>query len=104
MPLLLNMKEICTTASPHRMDCVTFGADDYASAVVATRTRHGHELDFQEITVCSKWAACGVDSIWHGSKLAVTIHNNWKSNRDSLLNWGTCAGKQVVHPNQIDVV
>lgn len=40
---VLNMKDICS-ASYHRLDCVIFGGDDYASTVGATRTPSNDEL------------------------------------------------------------
>lgn len=49
---LLNMSDICS-ASNHRLDCVIFGGDDYASTVGATRTASNDELCKSSKTVCT---------------------------------------------------
>lgn len=101
---LLNMKEICTTASPHRMDCVILGADDYASAVGATRTSQGHEMDFARNFCLLQAAAYGVDAI---DMVQIEYRNDnltqLQIESRSSFELGY-TGKQVIHPNQIDPV
>jgi citrate lyase subunit beta-like protein len=97
---LLHMEEICTTASPHRMDCVVFGADDYASAVGATRTQLGQEMDFARNLCLLQAAAYGVDAIDMVQIDFTNIQQLQTESRSSFELGYT--GKQVIHPNQID--
>jgi citrate lyase subunit beta-like protein len=103
MALLHNhMKEICTTASPHRMDCVIFGADDYASAVGAIRTPQGREMDFARQFCLLQAAAYGVDAI---DMVQIDYHNLQQLQQESRLSFELgYTGKQVIHPHQIDPV
>jgi citrate lyase subunit beta-like protein len=99
---VLNMKEICTRSSPHRMDCVIFGADDYASAVGATRTPQGYEMDFARNFCLLQAAAYGVDAI---DMVQIDYHDLQQLETESRSSFELgYTGKQVIHPNQIHVV
>ena len=98
---VLHMSSILK-AAPHRLDCIIFGADDYASTVGATRTREGHEVEFARNWVLLQAAAQGVSCIdavqidYHDLELLRT-----ESRQSFELGY---IGKQVIHPNQIDPV
>jgi len=98
---ILNMKEICT-AAPHRMDAVIFGADDYASAVGAVRTKTGEEMDFARNMILIQAAAFSVSCI---DLVQIDFHDEEQLRKESRKSFELgYTGKQVIHPKQIDPV
>lgn len=98
---LLNMKKICS-ASPHRMDCVIFGGDDYASNVGATRTKEGQEMEFARNYMLLHAAAHGVASI---DMVQIDFNDEEHLRKESEHSFRQgFAGKQIIHPKQIDPV
>lgn len=98
---MLHMTEICT-ASPHRMDCVIFGGDDYASNVGATRTKEGQELEFARNFMLMHAAAYGVNSI---DMVQIDFHDEDHLRKESEHSFRQgFGGKQIIHPKQIQPV
>lgn len=98
---LLNMNAICT-ASPHRMDAVILGADDYASNVGATRTKSGEEMEFARNYMLMHAAAHGVASI---DMVQIDFHDQEHLRKESEYSFRQgFSGKQIIHPKQIEPV
>ena len=97
---ILNLREICE-AEP-RLKAIIFGADDYASFIGATRTREASEVLFARSAIVN---ACGA----YGLQAIDMVHIDF--NDDAGLEQECVqgrqlgfAGKQVIHPRQIDIV
>ena len=98
---VLNMQQICT-ASPHRMDAVIFGADDYASAVGATRTKSSDEVNFARNMILMQASAFGISCI---DMVQIDFHDEEQLRKESRKSFELgYTGKQVIHPKQIDPV
>jgi len=95
---LLNMIDICS-ACPERMDAVIFGADDYASAIGATRTKTGEEMNFARNFVLVHAAAKGVSAI---DMVQIDYHDQAQLEKESRRSFEEgFVGKQIIHPSQI---
>jgi citrate lyase subunit beta-like protein len=98
---VLNMPAICQ-AAPHRMDCIIFGGDDYASAVGATRTKNGSELHFARNFALMQASSYNVACI---DIVLIDFHDEEQLRKESRQSSELgFIGKQVIHPKQIDPV
>lgn len=96
------MPSICT-ASPHRLDALIFGSDDYAASVGATRTAESTEMDFPRNWVLMQAAAFGIEVIdMVQIDLEISAKKLQDESRKSFELGFT--GKQVIHPKQIEPV
>lgn len=97
---IVNLAQTCS-ASP-RVQAVIFGAEDLAGDMGAIRTREGWEVFYARSAVVTHAAAFGLQAI---DMVYVDFHDAEGLRREALegLRMGY-AGKQIIHPNQVDVV
>ena len=98
---ILNMNEICS-ASPHRFDCVIFGADDYASKVGAKRTKESTEINFAKNMILMHASAHNISCI---DQVLIDYNDLEQLRKESIESYQLgYVGKQIIHPKQIQVV
>ena len=98
---ILNMNDICN-ASPHRFDCVIFGADDYASKVGATRTKDSTEINFAKNYILLHAAAYNLSYI---DQVLIDYKDDEQLRKESIESYQLgYVGKQIIHPKQIQIV
>lgn len=98
---LLNLKEICE-AAPNLLQGLIFGADDYAADVGAVRTQSSEEVWYarnQVLLYCAAYSLQAIDMV------CIELHNPERLLRESVQGFTMgYSGKQIIHPNQIDIV
>jgi citrate lyase beta subunit len=97
---VLNLWEICS-ASP-RLAVLVFGAEDYAAALGATRQPDDSEAAWARGALVTHAAAFGLDAI----DLVTNEYRDLEAVRASAVRGVALGfrGKQVIHPNQVEVV
>ena len=97
---VLNLREICT-ASP-RLAVLVFGAEDYAAALGAARQPDDSEAAWARGALVTHAAAFGLDAI----DLVTNEYRDLEAVRASAQRGAALGfrGKQVIHPNQVEVV
>jgi citrate lyase beta subunit len=96
---ILNLKEI---ASHPRLDAIIFGGEDFAASIGATRTKDAVELLYARQAVVVACAAHDLQAID-----IVTIDYKDLDSLQVESEFGAglgFSGKQVIHPNQVQVV
>ena len=97
---LLNLKEI-VSADP-RLEALIFGAEDYAANIGATRTGQGGEVFFARSMVVAFAAAYNLQAI---DMVQINFQEPDRLYQEALEGAQMAfAGKQVIHPNQIEPV
>lgn len=97
---ILNLREICE-ASP-RLSAIIFGADDYAARIGAIRTRDASEVLFARGAVVN---ACGAYNLHAIDMVFIDFNDGAGLEQECVLGRQMgFAGKQVIHPKQIDIV
>jgi citrate lyase beta subunit len=97
---ILTLREICE-ATP-RLHAIIFGADDYARCVGAIRTRAASEVLFARgavVNACGAYGLHAIDMVFTDFNDAVGLEQECLQGRQMGF-----AGKQVIHPKQIDIV
>lgn len=98
---VLGLHGIATADS--RVDGVVFGGDDYAATVGASRSADNHEIAFARSMVLLQAKAANLSSVID------VVQINFKQpdmlEKESLEGFRLgYTGKQIIHPNQIDIV
>jgi citrate lyase beta subunit len=97
---VLNLREICEADA--RLQAVIFGAEDYASLVGARRTREATEVLFARSAVVNACGAFGLRAI---DMVFIDFNDDTGLEQECLRGRQLgFAGKQVIHPRQIDIV
>ncbi|RJQ39297.1 MAG: CoA ester lyase [Anaerolineaceae bacterium] len=96
----VNLREICEVTP--RLDALIFGAEDLAVSLGARRTASNREVFFARSQMVLYAAASGLDAI---DLVCNNYHDPAVVYEEALegAQLGYC-GKQVIHPNQIEVV
>ena len=96
---ILNLKE---TATHPRLDAIIFGGEDFAASIGATRTSEAIELLYARQAVLVACAANGIQAI----DIVTIDFKDHETLRCEALQGARMgfSGKQVIHPDQIDVV
>jgi len=96
---ILNLKEI---ASHPRLDGLIFGGEDFAASIGATRTPEATELLYARQAVITAAAAYGLQAI---DIVTIDFRDMERVRREAAFGAQLgYAGKQVIHPNQIEPV
>ncbi|GAB4499710.1 MAG: aldolase/citrate lyase family protein [Anaerolineales bacterium] len=96
---ILNLKEI---AAHPRLDAIIFGGEDFAASIGATRTKEATELLYARQAVIVACAAYDIQPID-----IVTIDYKDLEALKAEAEFGArlgFSGKQIIHPNQVQVV
>jgi citrate lyase beta subunit len=96
---IMNLKEI---ASHPRLEALIFGGEDYAASVGATRTPGAEELLYARsavVTACAAYALQAIDMVSVDFKDLESLRR--EARFGAQLGY---AGKQVIHPSQVDPV
>lgn len=89
-------------AQAPRLDALVFGSEDYAASVGAVRTPDGLEILYARSHVVACAAASGVDAV---DQVWVDYKDNEGLRKDAAMGARLgYAGKQVIHPDQIQPV
>ncbi|XP_064413714.1 citramalyl-CoA lyase, mitochondrial isoform X2 [Latimeria chalumnae] len=105
---LLNLKAVCEETLYQgeqvgfRLDGVVFGSDDFCASIGATRTKEASELLYarQKVVVTAKaFGLQAIDLVYIDYKDEDGLRR--QSREGALMGF---TGKQVIHPNQIQVV
>lgn len=97
---ILNLRDICE-ASP-RLSAIIFGADDYAARIGAIRTHAASEVMFARgavVNACGAYGLQAIDMVFIDFNDAAGLERECLQGRQMGF-----AGKQVIHPQQIDIV
>lgn len=97
---ILNLREICE--STPRLRAIIFGADDYASYIGAIRTRAATEVLYARgavVNACGAYGLHAIDMVFTDLNDAAGLEQECALGRQLGF-----AGKQVIHPKQIDTV
>jgi citrate lyase beta subunit len=97
---IINLPQIASTTP--RLDALIFGAEDFAADVGAVRTREGMEVLYARSAVVTTAAAFGLQAI----DLLDTDFQDLERLRQEAQQGARLgfAGKQIIHPNQLQVV
>lgn len=98
---VLALRDICEAGGP-RLNGLMFGAEDYASMMGATRTREAWEVFYARSALVTACAAYGLDAIDMVCN-EIDDHERLK-NECRLGRQMSYAGKQAIHPLQLDVI
>jgi citrate lyase beta subunit len=97
---IINLAQIA--GSDDRLQGIIFGAEDLAGDMGATRTQAGWEVFYARSAVVTHAAAFGLQAI---DMVYVDFHDPEGLRQESLEGARMAfAGKQIIHPNQVDVV
>lgn len=97
---LLNLREIAS-ADP-RLQAIIFGAEDYTHDIGATRSSQGLEVLYARSAVVTHTAAFGLQAI---DLVTVDFRDPEKLIQDARFGAQLgFSGKQIIHPNQIELV
>jgi citrate lyase beta subunit len=97
---VLNLREICE-ADP-RLQAIIFGAEDYASLVGAQRTPEATEVLFARsavVNACGAYGLQAIDMVFIDFNDDAGLEQECRRGRQLGF-----AGKQVIHPRQIEIV
>jgi citrate lyase beta subunit len=97
---IINLSQIAS-ADP-RLEAIIFGAEDFAGDIGATRTEEGWEIFYARSAVITHASAFGLQAI-------DIVHIDYKDveglRKEALVGAHMAfAGKQIIHPTQIDPV
>ena len=96
---ILNLKEIAE--SDKRLEAIIFGAEDYAASVGATRTKEATEVLYARSAVV---AACAANDLQAIDMVYIDFKDTEGLRTEAEQGAGLgFSGKQVIHPNQIQV-
>ena len=96
---ILNLKEIAE--SDKRLEAIIFGAEDYAASVGATRTKEATEVLYARSAVV---AACAANDLQAIDMVYIDFKDTEGLRAEAEQGAGLgFSGKQVIHPNQIQV-
>jgi citrate lyase subunit beta-like protein len=96
---ILNLKEI---ASHPRLDAIIFGGEDFAASIGATRTKDAVELIYARQAVV---VACAANDLQAIDIVTIDYKDMDALRVESEFGAGLgFSGKQVIHPNQVQVV
>ena len=97
---IINLKEI-VSADP-RLEGIIFGAEDFAGDIGATRTRQGWEVFYARSAVVTYASAYGLQAI---DMVQIDFKDTERLYQEALEGAHMAfAGKQVIHPSQIEPV
>ena len=97
---IVNLAQIAS-ASP-RLEAIIFGAEDFAGDIGAIRTPEAWEVFYARSAVATHAAAFGLQAI---DMVYVNFHDQEGLRKEALTGAQMAfAGKQVIHPNQVQPV
>jgi len=97
---IINLREI-VSADP-RLEAIIFGAEDFAGDIGATRTAQGWEIFYARSAVVTYAAAYGLQAI---DMVQIDFKDPERLYQEALEGAHMAfAGKQVIHPSQIEPV
>lgn len=97
---IINLSEI-VSADP-RLEAVIFGAEDFAGDIGATRTPQGLEVFYARSAIVTYAAAYGLQAI---DMVQIDFKDNERLYQEALEGAHMAfAGKQVIHPSQVEPV
>ena len=97
---IVNLKEI-VSADP-RLEAIIFGAEDFAGDIGATRTAQGWEVFYARSATVTFAAAYGLQAI---DMVQIDFKDSQRLYQEALEGAQMAfAGKQVIHPNQVEPV
>jgi citrate lyase beta subunit len=97
---IINLREI-VSADP-RLEAIIFGAEDFAGDIGATRTPQAWEVFYARSAVVTYAAAFGLQAI---DMVQIDFSDTQRLYQEALEGAHLAfAGKQVIHPNQIEPV
>jgi citrate lyase beta subunit len=97
---IVNLPDIA--GSDARLQALIFGAEDFATDIGASRTREGWEVFFARSAVVTHAAAYGLQAI---DMVFVDFRDSQGLSKEALQGAQMgFAGKQIIHPDQVDPV
>jgi citrate lyase subunit beta-like protein len=97
---IVNLPQIASASS--RLEALIFGAEDFAGDLGATRSQEGWEVFYARSAIVTHAAAFGLQAI---DMVYLDLADMQGLRREALQGAAMAfAGKQIIHPNQVDPV
>jgi citrate lyase subunit beta-like protein len=97
---IVNLPQIASASS--RLEALIFGAEDFAGDLGATRSQEGWEVFYARSAIVTHAAAFGLQAI---DMVYLDLADIQGLRREALQGAAMAfAGKQIIHPNQVDPV